>query len=53
MLRVNVVAYDLIRRTIRTAAKKNHVILRHLYRFLPEESDKLAATQVLFKLHLA
>ena len=26
---------------LRTAATKNHVILRHLYRFLPEESDKL------------
>ena len=30
-----------IRRTLRTAATKNHVILRHLYRSLPEESDKL------------
>ena len=33
--------YRGIRRTLRTAAVKNHVILRHLYRFLPEESDKL------------
>ena len=33
--------YHGIRRTLRTAATKNHVILRHLYRFLPEESDKL------------
>ena len=33
--------YRGIRRTLRTAAAKNHVILRHLYRFLPEESDKL------------
>ena len=33
--------YRGIRRTLRTAAMKNHVILRHLYRFLPEESDKL------------
>ena len=32
--------YRGIRRTLRTAATKNHVILRHLYRFLPEESDK-------------
>ena len=30
-----------IRRTLRTAATKNHVILRHLYSFVPEESDKL------------
>ena len=30
-----------IRRTLLTAATKNHVILRHLYCFLPEESDKL------------
>ena len=30
-----------IRRTLRTAATKYHVILRHLYRFLPEENDKL------------
>ena len=28
--------YRGIRRTLRTAATKNHVILRHLYRFLPE-----------------
>ena len=33
--------YPGIRRTLRTAATKNDVILRHLYRFLPEESDKL------------
>ena len=33
--------YRGIRRTLRTAATKNHVILRHLYRFLPEESGKL------------
>ena len=33
--------YRGIRRALRTAATKNHVILRHLYRFLPEESDKL------------
>ena len=33
--------YRGIRITLRTAATKNHVILRHLYRFLPEESDKL------------
>ena len=33
--------YRGIRRTLRTAATKNHVILGHLYRFLPEESDKL------------
>ena len=33
--------YRGIRRTLRTARTKNHVILRHLYRFLPEESDKL------------
>ena len=33
--------YRGIRRTLRTAGTKNHVILRHLYRFLPEESDKL------------
>ena len=33
--------YRDIRRVLRTAAKKNHVILRHLYRFLPDESDKL------------
>ena len=33
--------YRDIRRTLPTAATKNHVILRHLYRFLPEESDKL------------
>ena len=45
--------YRGIRRTLRTAAMKNHVILRHLDRFLPDESDKLAATLVLFKLHLA
>ena len=30
-----------IQRTLQAAAKKNHVTLRHLYRFLPEESDKL------------
>ena len=30
-----------IRRTLQTAATKNHAILRHLYRFLPEGSDKL------------
>ena len=33
--------YRGIRRTLQTAATKNHVILRHLYHFLPEESDKL------------
>ena len=35
--------YRGIQRTLRTAAtkRKNHVILRHLYHFLPEESDKL------------
>ena len=33
--------YRGIRRTLRTAGTKNHVILRHLYRFLPEESGKL------------
>ena len=33
--------YRGIRRTLRTAATKNHIILRHLYHFLPEESDKL------------
>ena len=38
MLRVNIVAYE---EPLRTAGTKNHVILRHLYRFLPEESDKL------------
>ena len=41
--------YRGIRRTLRTAAMKNHMILRNLYHFLPEESDEL----VLFKLHLA
>ena len=30
-----------IRRTLQTTAMKNHVILKHLYHFLPEESDKL------------
>ena len=33
--------YRGIRRTLRTAVTKNHLILRHLYRFLPEESYKL------------
>ena len=33
--------YHGMRTTLRTAAAKNHVILRHLYRFLPEESDIL------------
>ena len=33
--------YRGIRTTLRTAATKNHVILRHLYSFLLEESDKL------------
>ena len=33
--------YRGICRTLRTAATKHHVILRHLYRFLPEETDKL------------
>ena len=32
--------YRGIRRTIQIAANKNHVILRQLYRFLPEKSDK-------------
>ena len=32
--------YRGIRRTLRTAGTKIHVILRHLYHFLPEESDK-------------
>ena len=35
MLRMNIVAYK------EHAAMKNHVILRHLYHFLQEESDKL------------
>ena len=33
--------YHGIRRTLRTASTKDHIILKHLYRFLPEESDKL------------
>ena len=33
--------YRGIQRTLRAAAAKNHVVLRHLYRFLPEECDKL------------
>ena len=33
--------YRGMRTTPRTAAMKNHVILRHLYCFLPEERDKL------------
>ena len=33
--------YHGIQRTLQTAATKNHMILRHLYCFLPEESDKL------------
>ena len=33
--------YRGIQRTLRTAATKNHVILRHLYCFLPEGIDKL------------
>ena len=32
--------YRGIRRTLQTAAMKNHVILSHLYRFLSEKSDK-------------
>ena len=38
MLRVNIVAYE---EPYELLQQKNHVILRHLYRFLPEESDKL------------
>ena len=45
--------YRGIRRTLRTAATKNHVILRHLYRFLPEESEKLGCYADFIKLHLA
>ena len=30
-----------IQRTIRSTAAKNHVILRHLYHFVPEEGEKL------------
>ena len=33
--------YRGIRRTLRTVATKNRVISRLLYRFIPEESDKL------------
>ena len=33
--------YNGIQSTQRTAAMINHMILRHLYHFLPEESDKL------------
>ena len=33
--------YRGIRSILQIAATENHVILRHLYRFLPEESDKL------------
>ena len=33
--------YRGIQRTLQAAAAKNHMIFRHLYRFLPEESDKL------------
>ena len=33
--------YRGIRRTLWNAAARNHVILRHSYHFLPEESDKL------------
>ena len=33
--------YRGIRRTLRTAGPKTHVIFRHLRCFLPEESDKL------------
>ena len=32
--------YRGLQRTLRTTATKNHVILRHLFCFLPEESDK-------------
>ena len=33
--------YRSIRRALRTAGMKTHVILKHLCRFVPEESDKL------------
>ena len=33
--------YRGIRRTLRTTATKNHMILRHLCHFLPEENNKL------------
>ena len=32
--------YRGIRITLQTTATKNYIILRHLYHFLPEESDK-------------
>ena len=35
-----------IQRILRNAAAKNHAILRHFYRFLPEESNKLCYTGV-------
>jgi len=34
--------YQDIQRTLQNTAAKNHVILRHFYRFLPEGSEKLA-----------
>ena len=51
MLRVNIVAYE---GPYELLQRKTHVILRHLYRFLPEESDKfgfhIGVIQVTFSL---
>ena len=45
--------YRGIRRTLRTTATKNHMILRHLCHFHQKKIINLAATLELFKLHLA